>query len=67
VTIVIIEDGKQTTLTGRVAAMVRWLLKNAERLASNDKIQVTFDCAGSTVLAETRKREPISDAPAFLR
>jgi len=45
--------------------MVLWVLTQAERLVALDRVQVTFDCAGSTVSAEVRERERVD--PALLR
>jgi len=63
---VIVLDGEQRIeLSSRVAAMVRWLAEQTERVSVPDKIAVTFDCAGSKVSAEVREREPVDTA--FLR
>lgn len=60
---VLVQDGQQRyQLTGRVAAMVRWLAARAERLMVPEKIAVTFDCAGSRVSAEVKEREKVDSA-----
>ncbi len=44
--IIIVDDGKQVRLNGRVAAMVRWLAEQAERLNQAPKMRVEFHCSG---------------------
>jgi hypothetical protein len=46
VTIVVVDDGESVTLTGRVAAMVRWLVSQAERLNTLPQVRVEFNCSG---------------------
>ena len=50
---------------GRVERLVRWLEANAERISRPEKVQVTFDCAGSTVHATVKVSESVD--PAQLR
>jgi hypothetical protein len=38
---------------------MRWLVANAERVTRPQKIQLTFDCAGSSVSAEVKERERV--------
>ena len=44
--IIVVDDGKQVRLNGRVAAMVRWLVEQAERLNQVPKMRVEFHCNG---------------------
>lgn len=58
------QDGsRDVELNGRVAVMVRWLAANAQRITRPDKVQVVFDCAGTTVSAAVTERERV---PAHL-
>jgi len=66
VQVVMVQEGKRShKLEGRLAMMVTWLVRRAERVTAPDNIQVTFNCAGSRVSAEVKERESV-DA-AFLR
>jgi hypothetical protein len=63
-TTVEVVDGNRTYMfRGRLAAMVRWLAANAKRVSEPQKIQLAFDCAGSSVSAELKEREQVD--PAF--
>jgi len=44
--IVIVDGEKRVTLDGRVAAMVRWLAEQAERLNELPKMRLEFHCSG---------------------
>lgn len=44
---------------GRLARMVRWLIDNRDRVDRPNKVQVTFDCAGRSVVVELKEREKI--------
>jgi len=56
-----VQDGRQAyELRGRVEALVRWLVRNEERITQPAKVQVTFDCAGGQVSAEVKQREQVS-------
>jgi len=60
------QDGsRDIEVTGRVAVLVRWLAANVGRVTRPDRVQVTFDCAGSTVHATVKESEPVE--PAQLR
>ena len=56
----ILDDaGKQITLDGRIAAIVRWLIARRQRLEAPVKMRMTFDCAGQSVSAEVSEREQV--------
>jgi len=55
----LVDDSTEVTVTGRVAMIMRWLVANAERVTRPQKIQLTFDCAGSSVSAEVKERERV--------
>ena len=61
----VLDGDRRYELRGRVAGIVRWLAENEGRLTQPRRVQVTFDCAGSSVSAEVKQREQV-DA-AFLR
>ena len=56
-----VQDGRQAyELRGRVEALVRWLVRNEERITQPAKVQVTFDCAGPVVNAQLSEREQVT-------
>jgi len=61
----VLDGDRRYELRGRVAGIVRWLAENEGRLTQPGKVQLVFDCAGSSVSAEVRERERVD--PAFLR
>lgn len=42
-----------------MAMIVRWLLQAGVQVVMPEKVQVTFDCAGSNVSVEVRQREQL--------
>ncbi len=40
----------------RLVKIAQWLQGNAERIARPEKVQLTFDCAGSKVIVEVKER-----------
>jgi len=58
----ILTDDKQITIDGRIAAIVRWLLKQRRRIEALDKMEMTFYCAGPKVSAEMVEREQLDAA-----
>lgn len=61
----VVDDKREYELTGRVAKMVRWIVRRAKRVTRPQNIQVVFDCAASTVNVTIKEREPAE--AAFLR
>lgn len=55
-------DDLSVNVSERVIKMIRWLLLRHDRIAVSDRLQITFDCAGSTVSAEVRERELVDAA-----
>jgi len=47
--VTVILDDKTIRVSGRVAAMVRWLAERAERLNTRSPLKVEFNCGGSEV------------------
>ncbi len=45
----VVDESETTDVNGRVAAMVRIMLRFAERIAEPDKVKVEFNAAGSRV------------------
>ena len=58
-------DKQGITVDGRIAAIVRWLISRRHKVEAPNRVQLTFDCAGQSVSAETREREQVDWA--FLR
>ena len=55
-----VRDGARSyEVNGRVETMVRWLVKNGDRISRPSKVQVTFDCSDRQVSAEIKRRERI--------
>jgi hypothetical protein len=50
-----IDSAHHHTLDGRVADMIVMLVEMESDIASTDKVQVVFDCAGSCVNAKVTK------------
>jgi len=55
----VLADGRRFRVQGRVARMIVWLARNAERLLAIDQVALTFNCAGPRVSAEVKEREPV--------
>ena len=55
-------DGKRIEIDGRVATLVRWLVARRGKVTAPDKIQIAFNCAGSSVSAEVKERERVDPA-----
>jgi len=51
--------GEARLVPVRVARMVAWLMSNADQVCAPKKVQVSFDCAGSSILAEVRRQEDV--------
>jgi hypothetical protein len=67
---VIVLDGRRVEIDpGRLAALVQWLVTHRERFEHQEKVQVTFDCAGDRAIAVVKERVDVDPATAarFLR
>jgi len=56
------DDKKRVTVDGRIAAIVRWLIRCRNKIESLDKIHLTISCAGPKVNVETIEREQLDTA-----
>jgi len=56
----LVQDGlERVELDGRLAVLVRWLVKNPQRIQSPQNVQITFNCAAAKVSVEIKEREPV--------
>lgn len=62
-----IDSGHHHTLDGRVAEMIVMLVELADEIAQADRVQVTFDCAGSCVEAKVARTHRRSGKKRELR
>jgi hypothetical protein len=49
----------ETRPWSRTSNIIAWLMANVERIEKPNKVQVTFDCAGRSVVAELKEREKV--------
>jgi len=47
----VLDEDKRISLTGRAAAIVRWLTANAQQINGQGRLKLQFDCAGRKVRA----------------
>ena len=49
----VLDGTNRYSLTGRAAAIVRWLARQGEHLEQPQKVKVEFNCAGTRVQAKS--------------
>jgi len=55
----VIDGGTVYDVDGRLAVIVRWLMEVGRRVVTSGKVQVTFDCGGSSVSVEVKERHQL--------
>jgi len=54
---IVLDNGRRTTIEeGRLARLVRWLLRHRGKYEHQDKVQLVFDLAGAKGAVTVRER-----------
>jgi len=58
----VVIGNERISLEGRAETIVRWIVGRLAEIEEPEKVGLTFDCAGSAVSVEVKKRERVDAA-----